>query len=115
MQDGGGDGFGAADTDTDKVITGLENLGGSFGIISCHLRQGKGAGDSFCFSRGKCAGLGKGAKLLPGHIELTGRLAQVDLHDLPPRHSAGVFHGGTHSDLRTVRLYPPAVPRRNSV
>ena len=33
MQDGGGDGFGAADTDTDKVITGLENIGGSFGII----------------------------------------------------------------------------------
>ena len=106
MQDGGGDGFGAADTDTGKVITGLENIGGGFGIISCHLRQGKGAGDSFCFSRGKCAGLGKGAKLLPGRIELTGRLAQVDLHDLPPRHSAGVFHGGTHSDLRTVRLHP---------
>ena len=105
MQDGGGGGFGAADTDTDKVITGLENIGGSLGIIRCHLRQGKGTGDSFCFSRGKCAGLDKGAKLLPGGIELTGGLAQIHLYDLPTCQNTNVFHGSAHSDLRAVCLH----------
>ena len=105
MQDGNGSIFGAADTDTDKVITGLQNIGGSLGIIRCHLRQSKGAGDRFRFTGGKLTGLGKGAKLLPGGIELTGRLAQIHLYDLPTSHSADVFHGSTHSDLRAVCLH----------
>ena len=105
MQDGGGGGFGAADTDTDKVITGLENIGGSLGIIRCHLRQSKGAGDRFRFTGSKLARFGKCAKLLPGGIELTGRLAQIHLYDLPTSHSADVFHGSAHSDLRAVCLH----------
>ena len=105
MQDGGRGGFNAADTDTDKVIACLQNIGGSLGIISCHLRQGKGAGDRFRFTGGKLVRFGKGAKLLPRCIEFAGGLAQIHLHDLPACQSADVFHESTHSDLCAVCLH----------
>ena len=105
VQHSGGGGLSAADTDTNKVIPGFEQIRSRLFIISRHLRQGKGAGDSFRLAGGKLTGLGKGAKLLPGGIELTGGLAQIYLHDLPTCQNTNVFHGSAHSDLRAVCLH----------